>query len=156
MVDHTEHRRKRLLYWAAVSFAIGFAVHGLDHLRRGMSASPMFIMVGGTVQGLLAAVAVIMVPTDRPRAPLAAIVVGFGGAVVFTYAHLLPTVWPGYQDSFISLRHTNVTWFSWFSAVAEIGTGIVFAAAGIRAARTQASGGDTALPRKQVRDMARP
>lgn len=147
--------RSRLLAWAAVSFAIGFTLHGLDHLRRGMSASPMFIMIGGTVQGLLVAVAVIMVLTDHRRAPAAAIVVGFGSAVVFTYAHLLPTVWPGYQDSFISLPHTNVTWFSWFSAVAEIGTGVVFAAAGIRAARTQASGGDTGLPDKQVRDTAR-
>jgi hypothetical protein len=130
-------------------------VHGLDHLRRGMSASPMFIMVAGSVEGLFVALAVIMVLTDRPRAPLAAIVVGFGSAVAFTYAHLLPTVWPGYQDSFISLPHTNVTWFSWFSAVAEISTGIVFAAVGIRTARTQASDGETALPPKQVRDVAR-
>ncbi len=40
---------------------------------------------------------------SRPRrrwAPGAAIVVGFGSAILFTYAHLLPTFWPGYQDSF--------------------------------------------------------
>jgi len=29
-----------------------------------------------------------------------------------------------------------VTWFSWFSALTEIGTGIVFAIAGIRARRS--------------------
>jgi len=40
---------------------------------------------------------------------------------------------PGYQDSFISGPRINVTWFSWLSAVAEIGTGIVFAIAGLRA-----------------------
>ncbi len=51
----------------------------------------------------------------------------------FTCAHLLPTFRPGYQDSFISPPHINVTWFSWFSALTEIGTGIVFAIAGIRA-----------------------
>jgi hypothetical protein len=155
MTDQIAQPRSRVLVWAAISFAIGFGVHGLDHLRRGMSASPMFIMVGGSVQGLLVAIAVIMVLTARPRAPLAAMVVGFGSAVVFTYAHLLPTIWPGYQDSFISLPHTNVTWFSWLTAVAEIGTGIVFGAIGIRAARTQASGADTALPHKPVRDMAK-
>ena len=139
MAEQIEHRNKStsFLRWAAITFAIGFAVHGLDHLRRGMSASPMFITVGGSVQGLFVAIAVVMALTHRPRAPLAAIVVGFGSALVFTYAHLLPTIWPGYQDSFISLPHTNVAWFSWFSAVAEIGTGIVFALAGVNAIRTQ-------------------
>ncbi len=139
MTDQIEQRPKnadRLLTGAAVAFAIGFAVHGLDHLRRGMSASPMFIMIGGGLQGLLVAAALVMVLTHRARAPQAAIVVGFGSALVFTYAHLVPTVWAGYQDSFISLPHTNVTWFSWFSAVAEIGTGTAFGFAGLRAART--------------------
>ncbi|MBV9351401.1 MAG: hypothetical protein JOZ23_07670, partial [Mycobacterium sp.] len=110
--------------WAAVAFGVGFIIHGLDHLRRGMSALPMFIMVGGSVQAVFVVVAVVMALTRRPGAPLAAVMVGFGSAVVFTYAHLLPTVWPGYQDSFISPPHINVTWFSWLSAVAEIGTGI--------------------------------
>jgi hypothetical protein len=50
----------------------------------------------------------------------------------------LPTVLPGYQDSFISPPHINVTWFSWVSAVAEIGTGIVFGVAGIQAIRRSA------------------
>ena len=125
-----------ILRWAAIAFAIGFGIHGLDHLRRGMSASPPAVMIGGTIQGLFVAVAVVMALTQRPQrrwAPEAAIAVGFGSAVVFTYAHLLPTFLPGYQDSFISLPHINVTWFSWFSALTEIGTGIVFAIAGIRA-----------------------
>jgi hypothetical protein len=125
-----------ILRWAAIAFVIGFGIHGLDHMRRGMSASPPFIMVGGAIQGLFVAVAVAMALTRRRRAPEAAIAVGFGSAVVFTYAHLLPAFLPGYQDSFISPPHINVTWFSWFSAVTEIGTGIVFAIAGIRARRS--------------------
>ena len=125
----------RYLRWAAILFAIGFGIHGLDHLRRGMSASPLFVMVGGMIQGLFVVAAVVMALTQRRRAPEAAIAVGFGSAVVFTYAHLLPTFLPGYQDSFISLPHINVTWFSWFSALTEIGTGIVFAIAGVRARR---------------------
>jgi hypothetical protein len=126
----------RYLRWAAILFAIGFGIHGLDHLRRGMSASPPFVMVGGMIQGLFVVAAVVMALTQRRRAPEAAIAVGFGSAVVFTYAHLLPTFLPGYQDSFISPPHINVTWFSWFSALTEIGTGIVFAIAGIRARRS--------------------
>lgn len=131
MIDHIEQPRGNLR-WAAIAFAIGFGVHGLDHLRRGMSASPPFIMVGGMVQMVFVVLAIVMVLKHHARAPLAAIVVGFGSALVFTYAHLLPTVFPGYQDSFISPPHINVTWFSWFSALTEIGTAVVFASAGIR------------------------
>jgi hypothetical protein len=105
-------------------------------MRRGMSASPPFIMVGGMIQGLFVAAAVVMALTRHRRAPEAAIAVGFGSAVVFTYAHLLPTFLPDYQDSFISPPHINVTWFSWFSALTEIGTGIMFAIVGIRARRS--------------------
>ena len=126
----------RYLRWAAILFAIGFGIHGLDHLRRGMSASPPFIMVGGAIQGLFVVAAVVMALTGRRRAPEAAIAVGFASALGFTYAHLLPTFLPGYQDSFISGPRINVTWFSWLSAVAEIGTGIVFAIAGLRAGRS--------------------
>ncbi len=94
MIDQTSPGREDasdILRWAAIAFAIGFGIHGLDHLRRGMSASPPFIMIGGMIQGLFVAVAVVMALTRRRRAPEAAIAVGLGSAVVFTYAHLLPT-----------------------------------------------------------------
>jgi len=103
-----------------------------------MSASPHAIMVGGMIQGVFVVVAIAMAVTGRPQrrwAPEAAIAVGFGSAVLFTYAHLLPSFLPAYQDSFVSGPRINVTWFSWISAVAEIGTGIVFAMAGFRARR---------------------
>jgi hypothetical protein len=128
----------RYLRWAAIAFAIGWGVHVLDHLRRGMSASPHAIMVGGMIQGVFVVVAIAMAVTGRPRrrwAPDAAIVVGLGSAVLFTYAHLLPSYFPSYQDSFVSGPRINVTWLSWSSAVAEIATGIVFAIAGLRARR---------------------
>jgi hypothetical protein len=139
MIDQISPGRENgaeILRWAAIAFVIGFGIHGLDHLRRGMSASPPFIMVGGMIQGVFVAIAVVMALTRRQRAPEAAIAVGFGSAVVFTYAHLLPIFLPGYQDSFISPPHINVTWFSWFSALTEIGTGMVFAIAGLRARRS--------------------
>jgi hypothetical protein len=126
----------RYLRWAAILFAIGWGVHVLDHLRRGMSASPHAIMVGGMIQGLFVVAAVVMALSGRGRAPKAAIVVGFGSAILFTYAHLLPTFLPGYQDSFVSGPRINVSWFSWMSALTEIGTGIVFAVAGLRARRS--------------------
>jgi hypothetical protein len=125
----------RHLRWAAIAFAIGWGVHVLDHLRRGMPASPHAIMVGGMIQGVFVVVAIAMAITGHRRSPEAAIAVGFGSAVLFTYAHLLPSYFPAYQDSFVSGPRINVTWFSWISAVAEIGTGIVFAIAGFRARR---------------------
>src|ERR1700733_15756305 len=130
----------RYLRWAAIAFAIGWGVHVLDHLRRGMSASPHAVMVGGMTQGLFVVVAILMALSGRRWAPEAAIAVGFVSAVLFTYAHLLPSYFPAYQDSFVSGPRINVTWLSWTSAVAEIGTGIVFAIAGLRA-RPPSGGG---------------
>jgi hypothetical protein len=126
---------ERPLRWAAILFAAGWGVHFGDHLRRGMAASPHAVMVGGMIQGLFVVVAILMAVTGRRRAPEAAIAVGLGSAILFTYAHLLPSYFPAYQDSFVSGPRINVTWFSWVSAAAEIGTGIVFATAGIRARR---------------------
>jgi hypothetical protein len=120
-------------------FVIGWGVHVVDHLRRGMSSVPHAIMVGGNIQGVFVIAAVLMAVTGRRRAPEAAIAVGFASAILFTYAHLLPSYFPAYQDSFVSGPRINVTWFSWVSAAAEIGTGIVFAIAGIRV-RRQLSG----------------
>ena len=130
----------RGLRLSAVVFAVGFGIHGLDHLRRGMSASPTAIMIGGNVQAVLVAIVVVMALARRRRVPEAAIAIGIGSAVVFTYAHLLPTFWPRYQDSFITPPHLNVTWFSWLSAITEIGTGLVFAAVGIQAIRCATRG----------------
>ena len=125
----------QLLRRAGAAFVIGWAIHGADHFRRGMSASPPFIMALGMVQAVFVVLAIVMVMRRDPRAPLAAVIVGFGSAVGFSYAHLLPTILPGYQDSFISLPHTNVTWFSWLSALTEIGTGIVVGIVGAREVR---------------------
>jgi len=125
----------RSLRWAAILFGTGWGVHVLDHLRRGMSSAPHAIMVGGTIQGMFVAAAIVMAVTRRRHAPEAAILVGFGSALLFTYAHLLPSFWPAYQDSFVSGPRINVMWFSWLSAVAEIGTGIIFAIVGARTRR---------------------
>jgi hypothetical protein len=68
----------------------------------------------------------------RPRAAETAVLVGFGSAALFVYAHLLPTFLPAFQDSFTSGPRINVTWFSWLTAVAEIGTGLLFGYAGLQ------------------------
>jgi hypothetical protein len=42
----------RPLTMATIVFAAASALHGIDHLRGGMAASPMAVMIGGTIQGL--------------------------------------------------------------------------------------------------------
>lgn len=155
MIEQTNQRQDNSIWflpWAAMAFAIGFSVHGLDHVRRGMSASPPFIMAVGMAQGLVVVLALAMVAMNHPRAPQAAIVAGFGSALGFTYAHLLPTFLPGYQDSFISPPHLNVTWFSWLSALAEIGTGAIFGAVGLAGLREVNHARNSVL-RRRVRNM---
>lgn len=141
----------RYLRWAAIAFGIGWGVHVIDHLRRGMSASPHAVMVGGMIQAAFVAAAVLMALTGHRRAPDAAIAVGFGSAVLFTYAHLLPSLLPAFQDSFVSGPRINVTWFSWVSAASEIGTGIVFAVAGERARRSARDCAIVPLPQQVSR-----
>jgi hypothetical protein len=130
-------RAQQFLRWSAVALAIGFGTHAVDHVRRGMSAATMLVMIGGGAEALSIAIAVFMVLTRRAWAAQAAIAIGFGTALASTYGHLLPTLVPGFQDSFVSPPHLGVTWYSWVSLAAAMGTGIVFGFAGIRAMRSQ-------------------
>jgi hypothetical protein len=118
---------------AMIAFAAAFLLHGIDHLRRGMTASPPSIMVGGMVQGLFVVVAVVLVLSHHRWGARAAVLVGFGSAALFTYAHLLPTFLPSLQDSFTSGPRINVTCFSWLTAAGEIGTGLILGYVGLRA-----------------------
>jgi uncharacterized membrane protein YozB (DUF420 family) len=110
---------------AALVFTAALGLHSIDHLRRGMAASPPSIMVGGIIQGIFVAIALALILRHHRLSHDAAIVVGFGSAALFVYAHVLPTFLPNYQDSFTSGPRINVTWFSWLTAVGEIGAGLV-------------------------------
>jgi hypothetical protein len=136
MATPTRVQSQTLLRAAALAFLVGWGLHVIDHLLRGMSASPMFVMVGGMIQGAVVIIAIAMTLRGHRRAPEAAIVAGFGSALIFTYAHLLPNMWPAFQDSYLSGPRINVTWFSWVTALSEIGTGLLFGYAGVRAKRS--------------------
>lgn len=129
---------RRSLTVALIVFAAAFGLHGIDHLRRGMAASPPSIMEGGMIQGIFVVVAVVLILRHHRWASWEAIVVSCGSAMVFVYAHLLPTFLPSVQDSVISGPRINVTWFSWLTAVAEIGTGLVLGYVGLQARRQSA------------------
>ncbi|OFB37269.1 hypothetical protein BA059_20130 [Mycolicibacterium sp. (ex Dasyatis americana)] len=135
MTAPTIVQAQRFLRLTAWAFLAGWGLHVIDHLLRGMSASPMFVMVGGMIQGVIVIIAITWTLRGHPRAPDLAIFTGVGSAVVFTYAHLLPNLWPEFQDSYLSGPRINVTWFSWMTALSEIGTGLLFAYAAMRAKR---------------------
>ncbi|WP_156664893.1 hypothetical protein [Mycobacterium sp. 852002-51057_SCH5723018] len=118
---------------AMVAFVAAFLLHAVDHLRRGMQASPPPVVVGGMIQAVFVLMGAVLVLRHHRWAAHAAVFVGFGSVLLFTYGHLLPTFLPGYQDSFTSGPRINVTWFSWLTAVGEIGAGLVLGYVGLQA-----------------------
>jgi len=97
--------------------------------------------------GVFVVIAVLLVLRHHRRAAEAAVAVGFGSAALFVYAHVLPTFLPAFQDSFVTGPRINVTWFSWLTAVAEIGTALMFGFAGLRTLR----GGSEASTHESMR-----
>jgi hypothetical protein len=119
------------LRWTAILFAVALTVHTADHLRRGMDVVPPAVMTAGIIQGVTAAITVVLVFRGSRWAPRAAILVGFSSAVGFSAAHLLPT-WGTFSDSFIGAAPAaGVSWFSWVTAILEILADLMFGAAGV-------------------------
>lgn len=106
-------------------------LHGADLPRRGMNVVPPAVMVGGTLQLILAAVTIVLVFRRNRWAPLAAVGIGYAGAVGFTAAHLLPK-WGFFSDSFINAPPwARVTAFSWVTAILEIAANLIFGTIGL-------------------------
>ena len=125
----------RVLRPAGVVFVAALLVHGLDHLRRGIDVMTTQVFVGGNIQFALAFVAFALVIRRHRLAPVAAIAVGFGSALLFVTAHLLPD-WGAFSDAYVgSPAAPNVTAFSWFTALFEIAADIAFGCAGVIALR---------------------
>src|SRR5947209_2103019 len=88
--DDRRPSAERLLRGTALVFVVAVAVHGGDHVRRGMDAVTTHVTAAGTVQFLLATVTVALVFRGNRWAPAAAVAIGFVSAIGFTAAHLLP------------------------------------------------------------------
>ena len=120
---------------AAVAFGLGVGIHGIDHLIfRGITASPVPVIIAGTVQFVLVAIALWLALTDRVQAAVWAVGVGLASAVLFTLAHVVPKWW-FLSDSFLKPASPGVTWFSWVTAAAEILTALGFAVVGLQVMR---------------------
>lgn len=130
----TEYRALRL---AALVFAIGVGIHGVDHAIRGFTPVPTPVVIAGNLQVLVVIVTVAMVYRSHRLAPQAAIGIGLASAIGFSLAHLLPT-WGWFSDSFVTpVAGAGVTWFSWVTVFTEIGTALVFVAVAVRTLRAR-------------------
>lgn len=136
----TEYRALRI---AALVFAIGFGIHGVDHAIRGFEPVPTAVVIGGNIQTVLVIITVALVYRGHRWAPGAAVAVGLGSVIGFGAAHLLPTWGTGwFSDSFVTpVANSGVTWFSWVTVFTEIGTALVFAYVGLQTRRARNSTG---------------
>lgn len=125
-----------LLRRMAIVFLAALLVHGADHVVRGTEVLTTLVLVAGSIQVLLGALAVVLVLMRHPSAPVFAVLVGFTSAIGFTMAHLLPG-WGAFSDPYVGANVApGVTWFSWLTALFEVGADVAFGWAGLRARRS--------------------
>jgi hypothetical protein len=124
-----DKRSAALLQFAAGFYAIAWAVHTGDHLRRGFSSITSEVTVLGTATAVLQIVAIVLVLSHHRWAPLVAVLIGVPDGLGIAAVHLLPH-WSSFSDAFPGAHGTAVTGFSWFAAIVEIIGALTFAAAG--------------------------
>lgn len=135
LVPMTDTRRSDRLRVTAVVFAVAVAVHGADHLRRGVDEITGVVLGAGTTQFVLGALAVVLVFRRHRLARAVASAVGMTSAVGFSAAHL-PPHWSAFSDPFTGntvAPHVNA--FSSFTALFEIEADVAFGVAGLQLLR---------------------
>jgi hypothetical protein len=124
-----DKRSAAFLRFAAWFYAIAWAVHTGDHLRRGFSSITSEVTILGTTTAVLQIAAIALVLTHNRWAPLVAVAVGVPDGIGIAAVHLLPH-WSSFSDAFPGAHGTGVTGFSWFAAIVEIVGALTFAVAG--------------------------
>ena len=139
-VELTRSPEDRLLRYSAGAFIVAVAIHGADHAHRGAGILTPQVRWGGLIQLVLGAFAVGLVMRRHRWAAIAAMVVGFASALLFSSAHLLPT-WGAFSDPYLTpAAGADVSWFSWVTALLEVGADLLFGWAGLNAVlRTRAA-----------------
>jgi hypothetical protein len=128
----THERATKALRWAAVAYAIAWAVHSGDHFRRGTDQITTEVFVAGSATAVLQLVAVAAVFLRAPWAPVMALAIGIPDAIGIAAVHLLPH-WSAFSDAFPGAHGSGVTAFSWFAAILESVTALGFGIAGLYA-----------------------
>ena len=85
-----QDRLERNLWRAGVLFAVGSAVHMVDHLRRGQGSITDELYWAGNLATIVQVTVITLIFTRHRLAPLAAAAAGFPLALGFLAAHWLP------------------------------------------------------------------
>ncbi len=125
-------RRERRLVLAGGLFAVGSAVHLLDHLRRGQGSVTDALFWAGNL-ALVVQVAVITLVLVRHRVAPWAALAGFPLAAGFAAAHWLPE-WSALSDPFLDGDAAVV---SLVASALEIGGAVAVGLAGLSIVRAQ-------------------
>lgn len=108
----------------AIAYAAAVGIHFTDHLRRGLDASPRWVIALGGITFLLQAFAVYAVVTRHPRAPRIALSVALPLALGVVLVHLLP----GGSDALVGANAApGANAFSVVTAALEVATGLALA-----------------------------
>jgi hypothetical protein len=123
-----QHRQLRL---CALFYALGLALHTVDHVRRGLDVITPQVLWAGNVSTAVGIVVVVLVIVGNRHAPLLAAITGFPIAVGVAMVHLVPA-WSSLSDSFEGARSTGVTALSWTVVLLEIAGALAMGIVGLR------------------------
>ncbi len=113
---------------AGLAFAVGSAVHVVDHLRRGQDSITELLYVAGNLALVLQVVTITLVLVGHRRAPVVAVAAGFPLALGFLAAHWLPE-WSDLSDPVWEIE--SWTGFSYLASSLEIVTATAVGIAGL-------------------------
>jgi hypothetical protein len=126
----------RLLRYAALLYALGLALHTVDHLRRGLDVLTPEVQWAGNLSTAIGLVAVFLVLTGNRWGPLVAVVTGIPIAIGVAAVHLLPH-WSAFSDAFPGANHTGVTALSYTVVLIEIVGALAMGVAGLAVRRSR-------------------
>ncbi|MGH9085434.1 MAG: hypothetical protein ACRDYW_08275 [Acidimicrobiales bacterium] len=125
-------RPERYLAPAGVLFAVGTAVHLLDHLRRGQGSVTEAVYWAGNLALVVQVAVVTLVLTRHRLAPLAAAAAGFPLAIGFLAAHWLPE-WSALSDPVWEIESWG--WVSYVASTLEIAGALAIGVTGLSIVR---------------------
>ena len=125
-------RLERNLWRAGVLFAVGSAVHLVDHLRRGQGSITDELYWAGNLAIVVQVAVITLIFTRHRLAPLAAAAAGFPLALGFLAAHWLPE-WSALSDPVWEV--SSMGWLSYAASALEIGGALAIGCTGLAIVR---------------------
>jgi hypothetical protein len=140
----------RWLRFCALFYALGLALHTVDHVRRGLDAITPQVLWAGNVSTVIGITVVVLVVTGSRYGPLLAAVTGIPIALGVALVHLVPE-WSALSDSFVGAHNTGVTALSWTVVLIEIAGALALGVVGLHDVSRERDRTDAAPQASRVR-----